>query len=260
MASTVAKIFIAAIAATAVNALPQGSPAPPSPPAPPAPPVDNSQLIGELRLAPTALSRFQKLLTKDGALLAQEEVEKIVKFDYNNPQAAPGATGGAVKAANINNYPFSEGIQLSTVSGRLEACGINTFHVHPRADESFTCTKGQIRSAFVGENQFVSKGSPEVSVTLDANQGTFIPRGYVHYQFNPTCEVSEFLATLNSNDPGTIQLAQAITSMNGEIVSSVFGNPEALKGENLEEFRANIPANLAQDIEVCLAKCNIPKV
>lgn len=69
-------------------------------PAPPADPNKNNKLIAELLVLPTAIKRFQRLLTAAGEkLLSKEEVRSVTVFDFNNATPAPGAKGGATKAA-----------------------------------------------------------------------------------------------------------------------------------------------------------------
>ena len=69
---------------------------------PPPAPVDNSALFRDLFTAPTAIKRFQRLLTAAGEkLLSAEELRKLVVFDFNGATPAPGAKGGATKAGKF---------------------------------------------------------------------------------------------------------------------------------------------------------------
>jgi hypothetical protein len=93
MSSAFAKILVAALAVGVAQARPQMQPAPASSPAP-APPVDNTKLIQELELAPTAIDRFKKLFVGDDGMVIQgEALQKKVVFDFNNPAPAPNAKG-----------------------------------------------------------------------------------------------------------------------------------------------------------------------
>lgn len=101
MTFTITKLFVAALAAGAAQALPQTQmnserevPTSTVAPSPSAVPVDNTPLIEQLELAPTAIDRFKKLLVgADGKLLQGDELQKKVVFDFNNPAPAPGAKG-----------------------------------------------------------------------------------------------------------------------------------------------------------------------
>lgn len=107
------------------------------------------------------------------------------------------------------------------------------------------------------ENGLVKAGdNPEIASYLNKFEGTVFPQGSIHFQFNNNCEKATFVATLNSEDPGTSQVAQNFFALNSGVVNATLGFPSSIDGKNIEEFRKYIPANLAQDIDVCLAKCN----
>lgn len=97
--------------------------------------------------------------------------------------------------------------------------------------------------------------NPEIAGTLNKFEGTVFPMGSIHFQFNDNCDGATFVATLNSEDPGTSQIAQNFFALNDEVVNATLGFPREIDGKNIEEFRKYIPANLAQDIEVCLRRC-----
>ena len=101
----------------------------------------------------------------------------------------------------------------------------------------------------------VRRQSQEVSGTLELLQGTAFPQGSMHWQFNDGCEQAVLVAALNSNDPGTSQMAQNFFSLDSGVVNATLGGLNAINGSSIEEFRKVIPANLAQDVSSCLAKC-----
>jgi hypothetical protein len=141
----------------------------------------------------------------------------------------------------------------------MEPCGINTPHVHPRATEFLTLVNGtNLRFGYVLENTLVvGKGnSPEIAGKLDIFEGTVFPQGSIHFQFNDNCEPAVFVAGLNSEDPGTNQVAQGFFALNDQVVNATLGFPKEINGKNIADFRNMIPANLAQDMEVCLNRCN----
>jgi hypothetical protein len=77
----------------------------------------------------------------------------------------------------------------------------------------------------------------------------------MHWQFNDACEKAVMVAALNSGNPGTSQIAQNFLSLNAGVVNATLGAPSTIGGRKLEDFRAAIPANLAQDVGTCLARC-----
>jgi len=255
MSSTLLKFFVAALAAGVVTALPQPlttAAAPPPPAAPTANP--NAALLLQLITAPTAVDRFNRLLLgADGKLLSGDALRERTVFDFNsNPTKS---AGGAVKAANINNFPILTDLDIATTVAFLGPCGINTPHTHPRATEFLTVVEGSVDTGFVLENGFTN----EVATNLQKFQGTVFPVGSIHYQVNNNCEPATFVATLNKADPGTSQIAQNYFALNRDVVNATLGFPETLDGKDIDQFRAGLPANLALGIDKCLAKCGIKK-
>lgn len=253
------KLIIVAITALgSVQALPQGSYPSSTPSAPPAPArTDNAQLFRDLFTAPTAIKRFQRLLVQGDTLLTGDALKKLTVFSFNNAVPAPNSKGGATKAANIETFPILTDLGISTTLGFLSPCGINTPHVHPRATEFLTLVSGSnLKFGYVLENGLVGAGqNPEIAGSLDKFEGTVFPQGSIHFQFNDNCDQAIFVAALNSEDPGTSQIAQNFFALNEGVVNATLGFPKTIDGMNIEEFRKTIPANLAQDVDVCLARC-----
>ncbi|KAF2203907.1 RmlC-like cupin [Delitschia confertaspora ATCC 74209] len=222
-------------------------------------PMDNTNLIKDLLTAPTAIKRFQRLLTAAGQkLLSADDLKKLVVFDFNGATPATGAKGGATKAANIESFPILTDLGISTTLAFLEPCGMNTPHIHPRATEFLTVVEGIVDFGYILENGLVKAGeNAEISGRLEKYQGTVFPMGSVHYQVNPTCNKAVFVATLNSEDPGTSQIAQNFFGLNSDVVNATLGFPQSLDGKDIDAFRKQIPANLALGIDKCLQACNI---
>ncbi|KAH6643888.1 RmlC-like cupin domain-containing protein [Boeremia exigua] len=258
----ITKLTIVALAAFgSVQALPQSIPSSTSTPAAPAataPASDQAQLFRDLFTAPTAIKRFQRLLTQGSTLLTGDALRQLTVFSFNNATPAAGAKGGATRAANIETFPILTGLGISTTLGFLEPCGINTPHVHPRATEFLTLVDGAgLKFGYVLENGLVGAGqNPEIAGTLNKFEGTVFPQGSIHFQFNDNCDAATFVASLNSEDPGTSQVAQNFFALNSGVVNATLGFPKTIDGKNIEEFRKLIPANLAQDVDVCLKRCN----
>jgi hypothetical protein len=255
-----AKTALIAALACAVSAAPAPQPtATDAAPAPPAPTASSQvELFRDLFTAPTVVQRFKRLLVQGDELKTGEELKKLTVFDFNGAVPAPGAQGGATKAANIETFPILTELGISTTLGFLNKCGINTPHVHPRATEFLTLTEGSnLKFGYVLENGLVGAGkNPEIAGTLNKFQGTVFPQGSIHFQFNDNCDPAVFVATLNSEDPGTSQVAQNFFALNADVVNATLGFPSQIDEKNIAEFRKSIPANLAQDVEGCLARCN----
>ena len=155
-------------------------------------------------------------------------------------------------------FPFSAGFDIGMTVGFLEPCGINTPHVHPRATELFLVVQGDaVRFGSILENGLVGSGqNQEIAGTLGQLEATIFPQGSIHWQFNDGCDGAVFVATFDSSDPGTSTIAQNFFGLSAGVVNATLGFPRSIDGRNIEEFRALIPANLAQNVDECLARCS----
>ncbi|KAF2115558.1 RmlC-like cupin domain-containing protein [Lophiotrema nucula] len=268
--AVISKVLVAALVAGAVNALPQQgyqkSSTAPYPTAtgvatPAATPPMDADMISQIVNAPSQLDKFKSFATVGGLgkmLKSVEELAKFVIFDFKSERPA-NQLGGVAKGANVDNFPILSGLGIATTLGFLEPCGMNTPHVHPRATEFLTLVEGSdLKFGYVLENGLVEAGqNAEIAGTLQKFQGTVFPIGSIHYQFNdsPDCTPATFVAALNSDDPGTNQIAQGFFGLNPDIVNATLGFPKQIDGSNIAQFRKSIPPNLAQGIDSCLARC-----
>lgn len=139
----------------------------------------------------------------------------------------------------------------------LEPCGINTPHIHPRAAEILVLVEGSnLKFGTILEDGLVmSLEDQEVASSLGKFQATAFPQGSLHYQFNDSCEKAVVVAVLNSGNPGTNRIAQNFLSLNKSVLNATLGFPSSINGKSIEELRNTLPANLAQDVRTCLARC-----
>jgi hypothetical protein len=139
----------------------------------------------------------------------------------------------------------------------LKPCSINTPHIHPRAAEFLILVEGSnLRFGTVLEDGLVKAGNnQEIAGTLKKLHATVFPQGSMHWQFNDSCEKALVVAALNSGNPGTNRVAQNFLSLNAQVINATLGVPNSLNGQSVQDFRSTIPANLAQDIGSCLARC-----
>ncbi|KAK1755589.1 RmlC-like cupin domain-containing protein [Echria macrotheca] len=206
----------------------------------------DQSLISSLMTAPTQQERV-KLLNQPGDFV----------FDFNNttiPGSESEGMGGHTVAATARTFPALIGNGGAMTMGFLGPCGMNTAHVHNRATEINVVVKGRLVTNFVVEN-----GLPPISNTLSLYQMTVFPQGAIHQEFNPDCDEAVFVAGFNNVDPGVEQVAQAFFSLNPAVVGATLGGVPSLNGKDIESFREHIPANVAQGIDACLAKCGIKR-
>ncbi|KAG9190175.1 hypothetical protein G6011_08263 [Alternaria panax] len=265
---TIAKIFVASLALGAVQALPQRLGArqdvvASASSAAPAAPAATPDIFDDLLTAPTAIKRFQRLLTQgsgnDIELVNEDDLRKATVFTFDRNSTPPaGSLGGVAVAANVGNFPILTNLGISTTVGFLGPCGINSPHVHPRATEFLTLVEGErLEFGYVLENALVGPmKNPEIAGFLNKFDGTVFPQGSIHYQFNNNCQPATFVATLNSEDPGTSQIAQNFFALNPQVVDATL-NATQINGLDIDKFAKTLPANLVQDVKVCLATCDL---
>ena len=112
-----------------------------------------------------------------------------------------------------------------------------------------------VKGSLVAEFQ-LENGAPNIINSVKTNQVTVFPQGALHTEFNPDCEDAVFVAGFASEDPGVQQAAQTLLGFEDDIVEAALGS---LSGQDLEKWRAMVPANVALGVETCLKKCGIQK-
>lgn len=222
----------------------------------------NSALAKEALSEVTNVLKFNTLLTVNGdgkELLPADQLQDRLVFDFG-VKAQPLGKGGRFVLANQNTFPILADQGISTAVGFLNPCGMNSPHTHPRATEWLTVVQGSLQTGFMLENGFLANAAEgrqttQVSAELGVFQGTVFPQGSIHFQFNDNCEPATFIATLNSDDPGTSQVAQNFFFLDDRIVNVTLGEPHQIDGSNIEEFRLRLPPNLVRAVDSCMAKC-----
>ncbi|KAF7362193.1 RmlC-like cupin [Mycena venus] len=205
--------------------------------------VDNSALITKLRDAPTAVDRIN-LLSDDNQFV----------FNFFDPAAkAVSGKGGKIITANAATFPAVVGNGAAMAVGILEPCGMNTPHTHPRATEILFNTNGTtIRTGMITEN-----GGRFIMTDLSPGGMTIFPQGSVHFQVNEGCDPAVFVAALNSEDPGALQIAQRFLGLSPDIVAATLGD---IGVEEVMGLDSMIPDNVAQSTDECLKRCKITRV
>lgn len=251
------KLVLVALAATTATALPTidnfpelipragSAKAPTTPPAGTAPPPVDLKFLNSLETAPTQVDRFTALVASGS------EKHNPLVFDFTKFPKPPGK-GGNLVLANKKNFPALIDLGISAAVGTLDPCGMNTIHTHPRASEFLVVVEGQLETGFILENGLKA----EVDTVLPQYSGTVFPQGSIHFQFNPKCEKAVFVAGLNSDDPGASQIAQNFFGLKSDIVQATLG-ADTIAGKNIDQFKKDIPLNVALGIETCLKTCKI---
>ncbi|KAF7362191.1 RmlC-like cupin [Mycena venus] len=202
---------------------------------------DEAALVAKLRDAPTAVDRINLLPTDD-------EFE----FDFFDPtKGATVGAGGKIVTANAATFPAVIGTGSAMAIGFLDACSMNTPHMHPRATEMQFSVNGTIRTGMITENnaRFIMTELPPGSMTI-------FPQGAVHFQVNDGCEPALFVASFNSEDPGVLQVAQRFLGLPPDIVGATLGD---LGVEEVAGLESMIPDNVAIATDDCLKRCGLKR-
>ncbi|KAJ7134128.1 spherulin-1B precursor [Mycena filopes] len=213
--------------------------------------TDGAAIAASLKTSPSTADRFTQLLTINGTLLSGEALRELTVFDFNNQAPAPGAKGGSILLATIDNFPILEDLGISGAVSIFEPCGLNIPHLHPRASELLTVIEGVLDTGFVMETGF----DQDVPTQLGKLQATVFPMGSMHYQQNPTCERAIFVASLSNEDPGRSDIATSFWMLPPDVVDAALGFPETIGGDNIDMWRAHLPVNLAAGVDSCLQMC-----
>ncbi|KAJ7116726.1 hypothetical protein C8R44DRAFT_983695 [Mycena epipterygia] len=199
-----------------------------------------SDLVGKLRLAPVATDRI--------ALLSDDEFA----FDFFDPAAAATVgKGGKIVTANVATFPAVVGTGSAMAAGFLDACSMNTPHMHPRATEMQISINATIRTGMITEN-----GGRFIMTELPPGSMTIFPMGSIHFQINDGCEPALFVASFNSEDPGVLQVAQRFLGLPPDIVGATLGD---LGVEEVAGLESQIPDNVAIGTDACLKRCGLTR-
>jgi hypothetical protein len=105
---------------------------------------------------------------------------------------------------------------------------------------------------------FDQKGNRRVIRNIiEPFQMTPFYQGSIHTQFNPDCTNATFIASFNSEDFGTEQVADGVFAFSNDILAATFG--QIIAGENIDLVRNSIPPSIALGVEMCLKKCGLQK-
>ena len=207
----------------------------------------NQTLIAQLTDAATAVDRYELIPFASDHL-----------FDFNNSPLASAVTtglGGHLVTANRKSFPALIGTGGSMSVGFVGPCGFNTPHTHPRAAELNIVVQGSLLTEHIIEN-----GGTLIRNRLNQYQMSVFPQGAIHCEFNPDCTDAVFVAGFPSEDAGVSSTAQRLFDLDDDVLRAEFGSDLAFNdGRDLDQFRNQIPANVAKGVESCLKKCNIAK-
>jgi oxalate decarboxylase/phosphoglucose isomerase-like protein (cupin superfamily) len=130
----------------------------------------------------------------------------------------------------------------------LGPCSMLPPHLHPRGANYVVAISGTTQTYMINEN-----GARTVQTTLRSGQMTIFPTGSIHTMMNIGCENAQLISALNSDDSGTLNVANAFFSLPQNISGTVLGGDV-----NVQNVYGQIPepgtgANFGP--EQCIAAC-----
>lgn len=208
--------------------------------------------------------------------LLRDDAQFVFDFNKALDEAGGGGDGGNIAAANRKTFPALIGTGAGMAVGRLGrkallispsilsliievACGLNTFHVHPRSAELQLVVEGRLVTEMVPENG-VLDGDGNLRVIkneIGPFEMTLFYQGSVHTQFNPDCTDAVFVASFASEDFGTGQVLDQAFAFEDDVVVAALG--QAVAGKDVDAVREAIPTSIALGVDGCLQRCGIEK-
>ena len=172
------------------------------------------------------------------------------EFVFNLANSTPNAIGGGGngRAMNIDTFAPLAGEGVAMVLFKIDPCGINLPHVHPRGTELFYVVKGTFKTAFTEENS----GRTIVN-TLTPGQATIFPQGLIHEEQNIGCEEAIFISAFSDEDPGVLTISNRMFTLPDEALQATFAENKA----TINKLKNGLPVNPAKGHNECLKKCGI---
>lgn len=122
----------------------------------------------------TALKTAYTTAEKIGLLASYGSPNDYFKFDLTPNGSASNAAnglGGQGYLAFVQNYPVLIGTGVSVAIGYLNPCGLDSIHLHNRADELVTLVKGtSLKTGFVLEDGYGTSPIPPLPSSLTIPQ------------------------------------------------------------------------------------------
>jgi len=127
------------------------------------------------------------------------------------------ALGLAVTPVFVTQLPGLNTLGVALARIDFAPLGVNPPHTHPRGSEIFTVLQGSIEVGFVTSNP----GNKLITTVLQSGDAFVFPQGLVHFQKNVGNGNAIALASLSSENPGVIIVANAVFGSNPAISTDV---------------------------------------
>ncbi|KAF2088422.1 RmlC-like cupin [Saccharata proteae CBS 121410] len=139
-------------------------------------------------------------------------------FDFTKQDYYTFSPGGVINA-NAATFPFTAGNGMTMAMLNLGPCAMLPAHFHPRAANYVVAVQGQTETYMFQEN-----GAPTIHATLTPGKMTVFPQASIHLMQNMGCENAQLVSALNSDDTGTLNVANTLfQGIPADLVSAILG-------------------------------------
>ncbi|KAI1333611.1 RmlC-like cupin domain-containing protein [Xylariaceae sp. FL0016] len=161
---------------------------------------------------------------------------------------------GSVLNADSTTFPATVGNGLTMAWVSLGPCAMQPPHYHPRASNYIASVAGEnVTTYMIPEN-----GGRLFTNSIWPGKMTLFPKGSLHAMQNTGCGNATIVSALNSEDPGTHTIANALFFLPKDIIYAALGqNPDT---KNLDTFADLIPAvgsGITNGSAECRKRCGI---
>ncbi|XP_027930001.1 germin-like protein subfamily 1 member 7 [Vigna unguiculata] len=152
-------------------------------------------------------------LCKDPKVVKAQDFFRHVKAgNTSNP------LGAQVSQVFVDQLPGLNTLGISMARIDFAPKGLNAPHTHPRGTEILIVVEGSLYVGFVSSNQ---DGNRLFTKVLNKGDVFVFPIGLIHFQLNVGYGNAVAIAALNSQNPGTITIANALFESTPSISSQV---------------------------------------
>ena len=148
---------------------------------------------------------------------AKAKAEDFFFSGLNKAGNTSNKVGSNVTLVNVERIAGLNTLGISLARIDFAPYGLNPPHIHPRATEILTVLEGALYVGFVTSNP-----NKLFTKVLYPGDVFVFPIGLIHFQFNVGNTKAVAIASLNSQNPGVITVANAVFGSNPAI------NPDVL--------------------------------
>ncbi|XP_072954774.1 putative germin-like protein 2-1 [Typha angustifolia] len=154
----------------------------------------------------------------NGFVCKDPKLAKAEDFFYSGLDK-PGDTnnkdGSKVTLVDVQKLPGLNTLGIAVARLDVAPFGINPPHTHPRATEILTVLEGSFYAGFItSDNKLFAKVISKGDVFV-------FPKGLIHFEFNYGTVPAVGIASLSSQNPGLIRVADALFGSNPRISEDV---------------------------------------